>query len=381
MHKMKIAYCIAGTYNSGGMERVLANKANWLVNHGHEVFVITTDQRGQQPFFELSDRISCFDLSINYEENNGKSFLNKLISFPFKQHRHKKRLTKLLNDIRPDITISMFCNEVTFLPLIKDGSKKILEIHFCRYKRLQYNRRGLWRIADVYRCYNEKRLIRKYDSFVTLTNEDCNLWGWENSVVIPNAQTFDCNIPSCLQSKQVIAVGRYTYQKGFDMLIEVWKYVVQKNREWKLIIVGEGELKDELEAQINNANVQDYVKLLPATNNIQEIYRESSILVMSSRYEGFGMVLLEAQTMGVPTISFDCKCGPSEIINNGKDGYLIKEGDVQDMSEKLLLLMENGDLRKEFGNNAFKNAKRFSENLIMQKWIELFGQVTGNVKR
>jgi glycosyltransferase involved in cell wall biosynthesis len=214
---------------------------------------------------------------------------------------------------------------------------------------------------------------------VTLTNEDLNLWGWENSVVIPNAQTFDCDIPSCLQNKQVIAVGRYTYQKGFDMLIDAWKYVVLKNREWKLIIVGEGELRDELKAQINNANVQDYVKFLPATNNIQEIYRESSILVMSSRYEGFGMVLLEAHTMGVPTISFDCKCGPSEIINHGKDGFLIKEGDVQDMSEKLLLLMENDDLRKEFGNKAFKNAKRYSENLIMHKWVELFKQVTRNV--
>lgn len=375
MHKMKIAYCIAGVYNSGGMERVLTNKANWLANHGYEVFVITTDQRGQQPFFELSDKINCIDLSVNYEENNGKSFLNKFFSFPYKQYKHKKRLTKLLNDICPDITISMFCNDATFLPSIKDGSKKILEIHFCRYKRLQYDRRGLWRIADIYRCLNEKRLIRKYDKFVTLTNEDRNLWGWNKSLVIPNAQTFECDVTSLLQKKRVIAVGRYTYQKGFDILIDVWKLVVNRNKEWKLSIIGEGELENELEDTIKRKNLQEYIELLPATKEIKSVYRDASILVMSSRYEGFGMVLLEAQTMGLPTISFDCKCGPSEIINHGMDGFLIKEGDISGMAEKLLLLMEDDELRWRLGHNACSNAKRFSEDVVMQKWVNLFNEV------
>ena len=93
---MRIVYCIAGTYNSGGMERVLANKANYLVSHGYEVFIITTDQRGKQPFFSLDERIRCYDLGINYEENNGKSLLNKIIHYPFKQWKHRKRLSELL---------------------------------------------------------------------------------------------------------------------------------------------------------------------------------------------------------------------------------------------------------------------------------------------
>ena len=134
---MKIVYCIAGTYNSGGMERVLANKANYLVRKGYEVVIVTTDQRGQKPFFSLDQCICCYDLGINYEENNGKSFVNKLIHYPFKQWKHKKRLSALLKELKADIEISMFCNDASLLPSIQDGSRKVLEIHFSRFKRLQ----------------------------------------------------------------------------------------------------------------------------------------------------------------------------------------------------------------------------------------------------
>ena len=118
---MRIAYLIAGTYNSGGMERVLANKANYLVAHGYEVIIITTDQRGQKPFFPLDQRIKCYDLGINYEENNGKSFFNKVLHYPFKQWRHKKRLSELLNKLHADVVVSMFCNDASILPQIGVG--------------------------------------------------------------------------------------------------------------------------------------------------------------------------------------------------------------------------------------------------------------------
>ena len=126
MKKMKIVYCIAGTYNSGGMERVLANKANYLVKQGHEVVIVTTDQRNQRSFFPMDERIRCYDLGVNYEENNGKSFFNKLVHYPFKQRTHKKRLSQLLKELKADIVISMFCNEASLLPAVDDGSKKIL---------------------------------------------------------------------------------------------------------------------------------------------------------------------------------------------------------------------------------------------------------------
>ena len=207
---MKIVYNIAGTYNSGGMERVLANKANWLVKQGHEVVIVTTDQRGERPFFPLNERIKCFDLGVNYEENNGKSFINKLIHYPFKQRKHKRKLTELLQSLRADVVISMFCNDASFIPSIKDGSKKILEIHFSRFKRLQYGRKGLWKLADEYRSKQDAKVATRFNRFVVLTEEDKEYWeGLKNMCVIGNARSFVLPEPAKLENKTVIAVGRH----------------------------------------------------------------------------------------------------------------------------------------------------------------------------
>ncbi len=375
---MKILYCIAGTYNSGGMERVLSNKANYLAAHGHEVTIVTTDQRGQAPFFELDRRIRCIDIDVNYETNNGKSFFNKVAHYPFKQFKHKRRLAKVLKEIKPDIAISMFCNDASLLPRMKDGSKKVLEIHFSRFKRLQYDRKGLWRLADKWRNRNELKVASRFDRFVVLTHEDSRYWGGlSNMSVIPNARTFVCDAPASLDRHRVIAVGRYTYQKGFDMLLDAWAQVCKQVNGWELHIIGDGESRDALAVQIKELSLQDSAVLCPATKNIKEAYQEASILVMSSRYEGFGMVLLEAATAGVPAVSFDCKCGPSEIIKDGETGFLVAPGDTASLAEKMLMLMKDEALRKKMGKAAFADSSRFSTETVMKQWTDLFDGLAG----
>ena len=174
---MKLVYCIAGTRHSGGMERVLTNKANYWVRHGHEVLIVTTDQCGEPPYFALDDRVRCVDLAINYEENNGKGIWNKLLHYPCKQYRHRKRLTDVLKAENPDCTISMFCNDASFLYKIKAGGRKFLEVHFSRNKRMQYGRGGIWKWVDMFRSFLDQRCIRHYEQFVVLTEEDSALWG------------------------------------------------------------------------------------------------------------------------------------------------------------------------------------------------------------
>ena len=373
---MKIVYCIAGTYNSGGMERVLANKANALVKAGHEVIIITTDQRGQQPFFPLDASIKSYDLNVNYEENNGKSFLNKLLHYPIKQWQHKKRLTQMLKKLKADVVVSMFCNDAGFLPKIKDGSHKVLEIHFSRFKRLQYGRKGLWKWADRWRSYTDKKTVARFERFVVLTEEDKGYWGdLSNMVVIPNARTFTVDAPAALDNKQVIAVGRYSYQKGLDRLIDAWKLVCQKVPDWKLHLVGDGEMRDDLAAQIERLGLQEKVVLGRAVTDMPSVYRNASILALSSHYEGLPMVLLEAQAAGLPIVSFACKCGPKDVITEGKDGYLVDEGDVTGLAEKLMVLMNNETLRKDMGAAAFENSQRFAEEKVMQRWMDLFTEV------
>lgn len=358
------------------MERVLANKANYLVTQGHEVAIVTTDQRDQRPFFPMDERIRCYDLGINYEENNGKSFFNKLIHYPFKQWTHKKRLSQLLKELKADIVISMFCNDASFLPDIEDGSKKVLEIHFSRFKRLQYNRKGIWRLADWWRYINDEKIASRFDRFIVLTEEDKRYWkNVPNIKVIYNARTFSEVKPASLKSKKILAVGRLNHQKGFDRLIWAWKIICEDVQGWTLEIVGDGELRHDLLKLIERLGLSDRIVLRKAEKNMLPIYQSASIFAMSSYYEGLPMVLLEAQAIGLPIVSFACKCGPKDIISDGVDGFLVPEGNVDLLAQKLLLLMNNESLRECMGREAFKNSEKFAESAVMSKWMALFNEL------
>lgn len=375
---MKIIYCIAGTCHSGGMERVLANKANYLTGHGYEVVIVTTDQQGLPPFFPLAEQIRCIDLGINYEENNGKSFANKLLHYPLKQYRHQKRLAAILKREKPDITVSMFCNDAGFITRINDGSKKVLEIHFSKFKRLQYNRKGLWRLADLWRSKQDEKTVRRFDKFVVLTEEDKGYWGnLPNTTVIPNANTFATSQAAALENKKVIAIGRYTYQKGFERLIEAWNILSPGFPGWKLDIIGNGEERDKLQDLIHAYHLDGQVTLVSPTKSIDKVYLDASVLVMSSRYEGLPMVLLEAQAFGLPIVSFACKCGPKDIVANGETGFLVEENDIEGLARQLVKVMKDKNLRKQMGRKAKEASLRYAEDAVMAKWTALFDSLKG----
>ena len=375
---MKIIYCIACTCHSGGMERVLTNKANYLARHGYEIVVVTTDQRWKQPFFPLEPSIRSIDLGINYDENNGKSFLNKLLHYPVKQALHRKRLKAVLMKERPNVTVSMFNNDAGFIPGIKDGSAKLLEIHFSKFKRLQYGRKGLWRLADRWRSKQDEKTVRKFDRFVVLTEEDKAYWGnLPNIMVIPNAISGIPAGTALLENKRVIAVGRYTYQKGFERLVDAWHLLASRFPDWKLDIIGDGKERPLLEQRIRSYGLERQVTLTRPTQEIGKVYQEASILASSSRYEGLPMVLLEAQAFGLPIVAFQCKCGPKDIVSDGMNGYLVPEGDTAGMAQRLETLMKDVTLRKRMGLKAKESASRFNEEAIMEKWMNTFQTLAG----
>ena len=374
---MKIIYCIAGVYRPAGMERVLANKTRALVGMGYEIVIVTTEQKGRPKAFDFDPSIRFIDLGIGYEENNGGSFFNKLIHYPVKQRLHRKRLTAVLKKEKADVVVSMFCGEETFLPKIKDGSKKVLEIHFSRFKRMQYGRKGLWALADKFRSAADLRNVSRFDRFVVLTKEDRTYWGdLSNIVVIPNARTFSFAAPARLDSRTVAAVGRYSVQKGLDLLIEAWKILCGKAGNdaggWKLRLVGEGETRPVLQKLIDSYSLSGTVSLDGACNDVIGLYSSISILVSPSRYDGLPMVLLESQAAGVPSVAFACKCGPRDIIEDGKNGFLVPEGDVEMFADDLLKLMRDPVLLKRMGADAFAMSEEWSEEKIMKQWQTLF---------
>lgn len=378
---MKIVYCISGTYNSGGMERVLANKLNYLARLGHELIVITTDQAGREPYFEIDSSIRQHDLGINYSDNQNSPLLKKIVSYSKKQNIHFKRLNKLLSKLKADIVVSMFDHDVSFVHKIQDGSKKVLEIHFSRFKRLQYNRKGLWKIIDQYRSRQDLEIAKKYDAFVVLTEEDKGYWGnLINLFVIPNMNSFVAKSQAALENKRVIAVGRYDHQKNFDELIQSWVEVCQSHPDWELFIYGRGPLKKELENLIRNLNLTEVVKLKEPVKDIESEYLKSSILVMTSRYEGLPMALLEAQSCGLPLVSYACKCGPKDIIQNGQNGYLIEMGDKGTLAKRIIQIIDDSNLRIQLGDTSYRLSSNFLEEIIMKKWLNLFDSLFHNLK-
>ena len=379
---MKIIYCICETYNPGGMERVLLNKVRYLVEqHGYDITVVTTDQNGRAPFYPFPEKVNMVDLGINYEDNNDKGVFAKTISFLSKRRLHRKRLTELLEKEKADVVVSLYPSESSFIPYIKDGSKKVLELHFNKFFRLQYNRTGLLGLIDRWRTRQDERIVRRFDRFVVLTEEDKGYWGdMPNIQVIPNAALFMADRYADMSRKRVIAVGRLDYQKGFDRLIEAWRIIHQHEdcKDWTLDIFGQGEWKEKLQDMIEACGLQDCVKLNAPTKQIGREYANSSMLVMSSNYEGFPMVMIEAMACGLPAVSFDFKCGPKDIIRHGVNGLLVKNGDIQGLADAMMHLMADEQLRQSMSSEARKVVETYSEEVVMQKWVSLFSGLALN---
>ena len=377
---MKILYQIHSTYNPGGMERVLLNKVRYFVEEkGWDVTVVTTDQHVRLPFYPFPEGVKMIDLGVNYSEDNGKPFLKKLLGFLKRRRLHEKRFKALLEQIRPDVVDCFYPGECSFVPGLKDGSKKMMELHQSKLFHHQYKRTGLMGLADKVRARMDERLVRKFDRFVVLTEEDAKMWGeMPNIRVIPNAANFIAQKYSDCSEKRVIAVGRLDYQKSFDRLILVWEKVHEKMQDWRLDIFGQGEWKDMLQGMIDERGLQDVVRINAPTKNIGKEYSESSMLVMSSHYEGFPMVMIEAMACGLPAVSFDFKCGPKDIIKDGENGVIVPDGDIDALAEAMMTLMEDEEQRKRMGENAKKVVETYSEEKVMNKWVSLYEEIVAD---
>lgn len=375
---MKLVYCHRCIYNPGGMERVMLAKIAWLVCHGYEVTIVTTDQKGLPPYFPVPEGVKVTDLGINYADDNDKNPLLKILGYLRRRRLHRKRLTDYLMRERPDITISLYPCESSFIPDIKDGSKKILELHFNKFFRIQYGRSGILGLIDRIRTRSDEKLVRKFDKFVVLTEEDASYWGaLPNLEVIPNAALMQAPANArVLGSKRVIAVGRLDFQKGFDRLIEAWALIpATLRKEWRLDIFGQGEWLHMLNEMIYRKGLQESAKINPPTKNIREEYLSSAFLAMSSHWEGLPMVLIEAMTLGLPAVSFGFKCGPKDVIENGVNGLVVPEDDIPALAKGMQTLMEDPDLLERMSAEALHISEKYTEDHIMSQWESCFKSI------
>lgn len=375
--RYKIVYCTPSLYMAGGVERVLTLKANYFAdNFGYDVTIITTDGEDKKCFFPLSEKVKVINLGIHFEDMWHRSFLKRLYMYMPKERQFKKLLTIELNRIKPDITISVLRREINFLTEIQDGSKKIGEIHINRahYRNFTPNRTNPFKaLFAKYWMHGLVNKLKQLDRFVVLTEYDRQAWQDIPRVdVIANPLPFYPDKINSVRRKRIISVGRYFDEKGYDLLLKAWAIVEKRCDDWELDIYGDGN-KSYYEKIANMLNVdKKRCRLNDTISDVQKEYLDSSIFVCTSRFEGFGMGIIEAMACGLPVVAFDCLWGPRSIISDGEDGLLVENGNIEKMADTILSLINHPEKIPEMGMNARKNVRRFNIDTIARKWKRLF---------
>jgi glycosyltransferase involved in cell wall biosynthesis len=360
---MKLFYIVPNINNEGGVARILSVKANYLIeNLGYEVHILTQNEGFFPLFYSFNENIVFHDIIL---KGNFFQFFRS----------YRKSLKNKIKTIQPDVIIvcdnGLKAYSIPFI--LKNKIPLILEIHSSKFIQEKESNKDVFS-KIVFNIVNTYKKIgaNKYDKFVVETTESIKEWDIENTIVIPNPLWFTCSKSSSLENKKVIAVGRHTYEKGFDRMLEIWKKVIMKHPDWTLDIYGKSYENLDLRLIAKNLGIADNVAFYQPLKNIEEKYLEASFYLMTSRFEGFGMVLIEAMAIGLPCIAYDCPCGPRGILIENENGFLIENGNEMDYVKAVETLIENVPLRIEMGKKAKISSQKYSIDAIMETWNQLF---------
>lgn len=379
----KIVYCTPALYSAGGTERVVSVKANYFADVlGYDVTIIVTEGKNGNSFFSLSDKVKVINLGLNFEELWNISFVKKVLLYLKKQRKYKKLLTNELLRIHPDITITTLRREINFINDVHDGSIKIGEQHLSRtnYRKID-GRFSKFYEKYFFRWWKDRVVtsLAKLDRLVVLTSDAASEWPEiTNITMIPDPLPIKVSNCSPLSAKRVITIGRYSYEKGYDLLLRVWSIVEKKCSDWQLDVFAMGDptpyvkIMDELSIDKKRCHLNSSVV------DVESEYINSSILVQPSRTEGFGLVLVEAMACGLPVISFDCENGPRSIITEGEDGFLVNPYDVDSFAERLVQLMNDNEQRYKMGEKGQRKSQLYQIDSVGRQWKQLFDEIMQN---
>lgn len=378
--KYKIVYCTPALYSAGGTERVVSVKANYFADIlGYKVTIIVTEGQGRECFFPLSSKVDVINLNLGFEELWNVSFIKKVFLYLKKQYRYKRLLKKELMRLHPDFTISVLRREINFINSIHDGSYKIGELHVNRsnYRNFAIGSSNCLKkyFARIW-MNNLVGHLKQLDRLVVLTESAKTDWPELSKVtLISDPLSFSIERVSKLSSKRIISIGRYAYEKGNDLLLRAWSIVQNSCDDWVLDIYGMGEREPYFQLMCDLQIDESRCHLHGSLKDVKKQYVDSSVFALPSRFEGFGLVIIEAMSCGLPVVSFDCENGPRNILTDGEDGFLITPFDIEEYAEKLLWLINNEDYRKRMGNNAYQTSQSYEIEGIAAQWIELFDEL------
>ncbi len=362
---MKIVYIYPTLATWGGVERILVEKMNLLADYdGYEIHAVTYNQGDHPLSFQLDSRVRHTDLQVRTHAIYRYRGLRRLWEEWKRSRLLSSRLREKLDEIAPDVIVATTNGELTLLCRLKGSTPLVVESHGGYQHLIDYPRLSWRHRHDIRRRY---RLLHQADAIVTLTEQDASKWrtDYPQVHVIPNVVHLNpTDRLSTQQQKRIIFVGRLAEQKGIPELMAVWRMTHRRHPDWQLMMFGEGD--------------HDYVRRLadglqvsPPVKNIFDQYCNCSVLVLTSRWEPFGLVIPEAMSCGLPVVSFEGD-GPSNIITDGVDGYLVANRDTGILADRLCQLIEDETLRRRMGEAAVQSAQRYTAANIMPMWKELF---------
>ena len=378
--RYKIVYCTPALYSAGGTERVVSAKANYFAeNLGYDVTIIVTEGNGSNSFFPLSKKVKVINLGLNFEELWNMPFIRKVLLYLHKQKKYKRLLEIELQNRNPDITITTLRREINFINEIKDGSRKIGELHLSRsnYRGIEMQRSNLF--CRLFSKWWQKDIITRIeqlDKFVVLSDNAVSEWPeLTNVMMIPDPLPFKTNSYSSLTNKRVITVGRYSYEKGYDLLLRAWAFVEKQCKDWELDIYAMGDPTPYVKMIDELSIDQRRCHLNSSLVDVEREYLQSSILAQPSRTEGFGLVIVEAMACGLPVVAFDCENGPRSIMTDGEDGCLVPAYNIAQFANSLLSLMQDDKLRKQMGEKGRVKVGRYQIDKVALQWKYLFEEL------
>lgn len=358
---MNIIYVIEDYSENGGVERIVSDKANTLsAQYHHDVTVISVYRDNRKEQFKLDDRVNLIHLDVPFAKRTNNSII-RLLSRLYTIIIAIIRLNKEIKRLHPDIIFFTTTLGAILLPFCHTKARKIYESHLARNFN-PFNK--LFFLTEL-----------RAERIVCLTRGDAKEYKYAKRVdIIPN---YINDVKSHVQDysvKKAIAVGRLEYQKGFDILIDCWKEISKQHPDWQLDIYGEGTYREELQNQIDTLQLHEKIKLCGISNNIIEVYPKYSLHLMTSRFEGQGIVLIEAQACGLPSVVFNYEYGANDIIINEYNGILVEQSNSKKYIETVMKMMSSEELRKEYGKNALETGKRYSKENIFSRWIKIIDE-------
>jgi len=378
---MKLIYLTTQLYTKGGIERTLVDKANWLVNRGHEVLFVTYEHNNTPFSYPLSPGVCHVDLDCCFFRIFKYPVYKRFFAYARLRKDFCSRLKDVLVGFNPDIVVIATPNTEIFLHdivAISKPIKVIIESH------LAFEHHNLHPTAFIERwvhfLYSPLKAMKSADMVITLTKGDAENWKRLGGVCVktlPNPLSFVYSLHTKSYSTitpRIICVGRLNKQKRFDRLINAFSLIAKKYPDWCVDIYGSGEDEEILRNQINALGLNQRVILHKSTEDIVSQYHNSQFLVLSSDYEGFGLVIIEAMACGLPVVATDCPYGPFDIIADGETGLLCKM-DVQDLANKMEWMMTHEAERKEMAIKAHDSVVRYKQDVVMKEWEKAYMSV------